>query len=158
VSGAVCATLTRYRARRYIDKDCQSPIEPAKNSEVDMRTSLLVSLIVAMCVLMGVGPAAADSNVDYPDGSRSQVFNLGNGDHAFVFFNDLRPPDIFIHSVDFFANLVSVNLSGFVGFAYWLQFEGINQGFTQYGVYTCNTSNNRLSCNVSGTRRGTLFL
>jgi hypothetical protein len=121
-----------------------------------MRTSLLVSLLFALCILIGVGPAAA-SNVNYPDGTSSLAINLGNGQHAFVFFNNLVPPDIFIHSVGFFADLVSVQLSSFVGFAFWLEFEGFNQGFQQFGVYTCNTSN-LVSCNVSGTRRGTFFL
>jgi hypothetical protein len=127
-----------------------------KNSEARMRTSLLVGLIVTLGILIGVGSAPA-SDLFYPDGSRSQVFNLGNGQLAFVFFNDLVPPDIFVHPVDFFGDLVAVSLNGLVGFGFWLSFEGVTQGLQQYGVYSCNSSN-RLSCSVSGTRRGTLFL
>jgi len=118
-----------------------------------MRTSLLVSLIVAVGIFIGVGTAAADSSVFYPDGgSSSLAINLGNGAHAFVFFNDID--DIFIHPVDFFADLVQVNLNGFVGFAIFLNFEGLNQGFQQYGVFTCTGFP---SC-FFGARRGTFFL
>ena len=121
-----------------------------------MRTRFLVSLIVGLCVLIGVGPAAA-SEVNYLDGSSSLAIDLGNG-LAFVFFNDLVPPDIFIHAVDFFADLLPVSLNNtFNGSAFHLRFEGFNQGFTQYGVYTCNTSN-LVSCNVSSTRLDTFFL
>ena len=119
-----------------------------------MRTSLLVSLIVTLGILISVvGPAAADSNLFYPDGgSHSLALNLGNGLQAFVFFNDID--DIFIHPVDLFANLVQVNLSGFVGFGLFLDFEGLNQGFLQYGVYTCTGS--AQSC-AFGNRRGSFF-
>ena len=122
-----------------------------------MRTSLLVTLLVTLCVLMSLGPAAA-STVTYPDGSTSQAINLGNGAHAFVFFDNPGDGDIFVHPVDFFADLQSVSLNGLNGFAFWLDFEGFNGGFMQYGIYSCNTSNNRVSCSISGVRRGTLFL
>lgn len=123
-----------------------------------MRTKLLVSLMVVLCVLIGVGQAAA-SSVDYPDGSSSLAINLGGGENAFVFLNDLLPqPDIFIHPVNSFGDLVSVNLSGFIGFAIYLAFEGTTPGgLQQYGVFTCSVSN-LVFCNVTSTRRGTFFL
>lgn len=123
-----------------------------------MHTKLLISLMVVLCVVIGVGPAAA-SDVNYPDGSSSLAIDLGGGVHAFVFFNDLVPPDIFIHPVNSFADLVQVNLSGFVGFAIFLSFEGFTpEGFQQFGVFTCNTSQSFVACDVSGIRRGTFFL
>src|SRR5688572_3767200 len=104
-----------------------------------MRTFLLASLIVMMAVVIGVGPAAADSTLNYPDTSRSQAINLGGGQHAFVFFDIPGDNDIFVHPVDFSANLLFVSLSQtFFGFAIWLDFEGFNGGALQYGVYTCN--------------------
>jgi hypothetical protein len=78
----------------------------SKNSEVDMRTKLLVSLIVAVCFLMGVGQAGADSNLTYPDGTFSQVINLGGGQHAFVLFDNPGSRDIFVHPVDLSGNLL----------------------------------------------------
>jgi len=121
-----------------------------------MRTSFVIGLIVACGVLVSVGLAAADSSLDYPDGSKSQAINLGNGQHAFVFFDIPGDNDIFVHPVDFNANLLFVNVNNtFSGFALWLDFEGFNQGFMQFGVYTCNGV--PTSCSF-GSRRGTLFL
>lgn len=124
-----------------------------------MRTKVLVSLMVVLCVVIGVGQAAA-SEVRYLDGSDSLAINLGNGSHAFVFANDLIPPDYFIHIVDFFADLRPENLvaNTFNGTAFHLVFEGISQGLMQYSVYSCLISVNRFSCSVSGTFRGSLFL
>jgi hypothetical protein len=122
-----------------------------------MRTSLVVGLLVALCVVIGVGTAAADSRVNYVDGSVSQVFNLGGGQHAFVFFDNPGDGDIFIHPVNFSADLLSVSLNNFNAFAIWLDFEGPAGQFLQYGVYTC-TSPAGQTCTVSGVRRGTLFL
>ena len=130
-----------------------------------MRTSFLIGLIVALCVLGGVGSAAADSTVNYRFGSSSLAINLCPslvpsclGQHAFVFFNDLNPPDIFIHPIDFVANLLQVTLANtFTGFAIQLVFEGFNQGFRQYGVFTCVAFSNQ-TCNVSSVRRGTFFI
>ena len=123
-----------------------------------MRTSFLIGLIIALGVLIGAGPAVADSTVNYPDGSSSLALDLGGGAQAFVFFNDLVPPDVFVHAVDSFANLfqVTLNPGGFNGFAIFLGFEGFNQGFRQYGVYTCTGFSNQ-TCNVSGVRRGSYF-
>lgn len=123
-----------------------------------MLTKLLIGLIVVSCVLIGVGPAAA-SSVSYPDGSASVVFNLGNGVLAFVFLNDLVPPDLFIHAVNSFGDLVPVNLSGFIGSAIFLSFEDFTTtpGLLKFGVYTCNTGN-PVVCNVPNILRGTLFL
>ena len=122
-----------------------------------MRTKLLINLIVAVCVLMGVGQAAADSNLNYPDGTFSEVINLGGGQHAFVLFDNPGDRDIFVHPVDFSGNLLFVNVNNtFMGFGLWLDFEGqTNQGFLQYGVYVCAGSSQ--SCSF-GNRRGTLFL
>ena len=121
-----------------------------------MHTKLLVSLIVAVCILMGVGPAGADSNLTYPDGTSSQAINLGGGQHIFVLFDNSGTRNIFVHPVDFSANLLLVSVNPtFVGFGLWLNFEGVNQGFLQYGVYVCTGSST--SC-AFGNRRGTLFL
>lgn len=123
-----------------------------------MRTRLLIGLIVALCFLGGVGSAAADSTVNYPDGSSSLALNLGSGAHAFVFFNDLRPPDIFIHPIDFSANLLQVTLNNtFTGFGIYLAFEAVNGNFNQYGVFTCLSFSSQ-TCNISGVRRGTFFI
>ena len=123
-----------------------------------MRTRLLIGLIVALCVLGGVGSAAADSTVNYRFGASSLAINLGGGLHAFVFFDDRVPPDIYIHPIDFVANLLQVTLNNtFTGFAIQLVFEGFNQGFRQYGVYTCVAFSNQ-TCNVSSVRRGTFFI
>ncbi len=120
-----------------------------------MRTKLFVSLIVAACLLMGVGQAGADSNLTYPDGTFSMAIDLGGGQHAFVLFDNPGDRDIFVHPVDFGANLLFVSVNTFGGFGLWLNFEGVNQGLLQYGVYTCNGSPQ--SCSF-GNRRGTLFL
>jgi len=131
----------------------------SENSEVEMAIRLAIGLIVAVCVLMGVGSAAADSVVtNYGDGASSLILNLGGGVHAAVHLNDFNPPDIFIHGEDAFANFTPLSVSGFNGwFAMALFFEGINGGFRQYGVFTCNTFSNQ-TCTVSGVRRGSLFL
>jgi hypothetical protein len=123
-----------------------------------MRTNLLASLIVTLGILISVGPAAADSDLTYPDGTTSKVINLGGGQHAFVLFDNPGDDDIFVHPVDFSGNLLFVTLSlsfNTSGFGYWLDFEGFNQGFLQYGVYVCTGSSQ--SC-FFGSRRGTLFL
>ena len=123
-----------------------------------MRKNLVVSLIVALGILISIGPAAADSDLTYPDGTTSKVINLGGGQHAFVLFDNPGDDDIFVHPVDFIANLLAVTLSlsfNTNGFGYWLDFEGINQGFLQYGVYVCVGVSQ--SCSFSN-RRGTLFL
>ncbi|HMH50743.1 MAG TPA: hypothetical protein VK548_10950 [Candidatus Acidoferrum sp.] len=124
-----------------------------------MRTSFVIGLVVALSVLIGVvGPAAADSFGHYLDGSESDVFNLGGGGYALVFYNDLNPPEIYIHAFNSFANLLLVSLLGVNGYVFHLQFEGVTQGgFDQYGVYACTGFSNQI-CNVSGVRRGTLFL
>lgn len=124
-----------------------------------MRTNIFIGLLVACCVLVSVGPAAADSDVLYPDDSFSTAINLGNGLHAFVFFDDAGDFDIFIHPIDFFAELLFVSLGGsFNGFAFWLDFEGITGGgFEQYGVYRCPGAN-AVGCTVNGNRIGSFFL
>lgn len=122
-----------------------------------MRTSLLVGLLVTLCVVVGVGTAAAtDSHLDYPDTSFSQAFYLGNGNIAFVFWDFAGDRDIFVHPVGPFADLIFVALnSTFTGFGLWLDYEGKNGSFFQYGVYACKGSSS--SCSFSG-RLGTLFL
>ena len=124
-----------------------------------MRTRLLIGLIVALCFLGGVGSAAADSTVNYLDGSSSLALDLnpGTGQHAFVFFNDLRPPDIFIHPINLSANLLGVSLNSFNGFGIELVFETVSGNFNLYGVYTC-LSFSFQTCNISGVRRGTFAL
>jgi hypothetical protein len=122
-----------------------------------MRTSLLIGFIVAFGVLIGFGSAAA-SIVTFPDGTVTQGIPLGNGAQGFVAIDNPGDGDIFIHPVDVFSNLIFVtlnNTSAFSGFAIWLDFEGFNQGFRQYGVYVCSGSSG--SCGF-GTRRGTFFL
>lgn len=124
-----------------------------------MRTSFLIGLLVACCTLIAVGPAAADSTVNYPDGSSSLALNLGSGLHAFVFFDTPGDGDIFIHPIDFAANLLQVTLnSTFPAFAIWLDFEGDNGNFRQFGVYTCLSPPNPNFCNVPSVRRGTFFI
>ena len=120
-----------------------------------MRTFLIVSLILVASLVIGVGSAAADSTINYPDTSRSQAINLGGGQHAFVFFDIPGDNDIFVHPVDFSAFLLAVSLQGFVGFGIWLDYEGINSGYLQYGVYTCNATSG--GC-AFGIRRGTFLL
>ena len=132
-----------------------------------MRTRLLIGLIVALCFLGGVGSAAADSTINFLDGSSSLALNLGTGlasdpasavQHAFVFFNDLRPPDVFVHPIDFRANLLQVTLNNmFTGFGIELAFEGVNGNFNQYGVFTCLSLSSQ-TCNISSVRRGTFFI
>ena len=122
-----------------------------------MRTSLLIGLLVTLCALVGVGTAAADSFVTYPDSSKSDAYNLGGGLHAFVFYDDAGDFDIFVHAVNFSANLLLVNLLGFNGYAFWLDFEGTSGPYDVYGVYSC-TSTGGVFCTVSGVRRGTLLL
>src|ERR1700694_2738901 len=109
----------------------QRGVSHSQHSEVEMRTRLLIGLIVALCFLGGVGSAAADSTVNYLDGSSSLALNLGSGAHAFVFFNDLRPPDIFIHPINVSANLQQVSLNQFDAFGIYLAFETVNGNFHQ---------------------------
>ena len=123
-----------------------------------MRTRLLISLIVALCFLGGVGSAAADSTINFLDGSTSLALNLGSGAHAFVFFNDLKPPDIFAHPIDVNANLLQVTLNNtFTGFGIEFIFEGVNGNFNQYGVFLCPSFSSQ-TCNISSVRRGTFFI
>lgn len=123
-----------------------------------MRTLRVASLIVAMAVMIGAGPAAADSTVNYPDNSRSQALDLGSGQHGFVFFDIPGDNDIFVHPVTFGANLLFVALSQtFTGFAFWLDFEGFNSGYLQYGVYACSGTPPCAFGNPP-VRRGTLLL
>src|SRR5712691_9431450 len=130
----------------------------SENSEVDMRIRLLIGLIVALCFFGSVGSAAADSSVNFLGGASSLALNLGSGAHAFVFFDDLRPPDIFIHPIDFSANLLQVTLNNaFTAFGIELVFEGVNGNFNQYGVFTC-LSFSFQTCTISSVRRGTFFI
>jgi hypothetical protein len=124
-----------------------------------MRKFLIAGLIVAVSVVIGVGSAAADSTLTYPDTSRSQAINLGGGQHAFVFFDIPGDNDIFVHPVDFSANLLFVSLSQtFNGFGIWLDFEGFNSGFMQFGVYTCTGVQTSCGFGNPAIRRGTFFL
>ena len=121
-----------------------------------MRIRFVISVITVLAALSAVSPSWADSSLVYPDNSRSQAISLGGGAHGFVFFDIPGDNDIFVHPVDFNANLLLVTVSNtFTGFALWLDFEGFSGNFLQYGVYTCNGSS--FSC-AFGSRRGTLFL
>lgn len=125
-----------------------------------MRNSLLVGLLVTLCVVAGVGTAAADSFMNYPDGSRSQAINLGTlGTNAFVFFDTAGSGDgdIFVHAVNSAGNLVFIQIvnTPFSGWGLFLDFEGFNGPFAQYGVRGCQGI--QTSCNFSG-RLGTLLL
>jgi hypothetical protein len=123
-----------------------------------MGTRLLIGLIVTLTLIVGVGSAAADSFVNYLDGSFSEALFLGGGAHAFIFASKLNPPDFYIQVVDTFANLLQANLNNtFPGFAFFLVFEGFNGGFRQYGVFTCISFSSQ-TCNVSSVRRGSFFL
>jgi hypothetical protein len=123
-----------------------------------MHTFRLATLIVTLSIVIGIGSAAADSTVVYPDDSRSQAIDLGGGQHAFVFFDIPGDNDIFIHPVTFGANLLLVNLQGFLGYAIWLDFEGFNGGFMQFGVYTCAGTSQSCGFGNPPIRRGTFFL
>jgi hypothetical protein len=129
-----------------------------------MRKALLMGLIAALGILASFAPAMADSTVFYLDGSRSDALSFNFG-YAFVFYNDLNPPDIFIHVINNngFANFVAngvtlgTNSGSVFGYSFFLSFEGFNGGFRQYGVYACVGFSNQ-TCSVNGTRRGPLFL
>jgi len=121
-----------------------------------MFTRLLVGLVVAVCVVAGAGSASADSLVIYPDSSVSEVFNLGGGVLALAFIDNPGDDDIFIHVFNGFGNLSQAFLGSLGAFAFWLDFEGFNQQFAQYGIYACQSFSNQ-TCTVSGTRRGTFF-
>lgn len=125
-----------------------------------MKTKLLLGLLALCCVAVAVGPAAADSNITYPDGSFSLAQYIGGNAIAFIFNDVPGDSDYFIHVVNFAANLSLAGLpvsGGAIvnGFAFWLDFEGFNQGFLQYGVYSCTGV--QTNCGFNG-RRGTLFL
>jgi hypothetical protein len=120
-----------------------------------MRTRLLIGLIVTLCFLGGVGSASADSFLTFPDGTQTEAIDIGSG-IAFVSIDNPGDGDIFIHPVNFSANLLFVTLNNtFSGFAIWLDFEGFNGGFRQYGVFVCTGA--QTSCSF-GSRRGTFFL
>lgn len=122
-----------------------------------MRTKLFIGLLIMFGALIAAGPAAADSFLTYPDGSGSQAIDLGNGNHAFVFIDRPGDDDIFIHPVNFFANLLFVSLSNtFAGFGIWLDFDGFTSGgFARYFVRVCSGSPG--GCNFGGDV-GTFFL
>jgi hypothetical protein len=127
-----------------------------------MRTGLLIGLTVMLCVLTGVGLAAADSIVNYPDNpvpnnSVSLTIGLGGGVQAFVFIDNGGNHDIFVQVVNAAGNPAQVTFTAFTAYAFYFKFEGSNQGFMQYGVYTCISPSGQTS-NVSSVRRGTLFL
>jgi hypothetical protein len=142
-------------------RDAAKPARIAPhNSEVVMRNSLLVGLLVTLCVVAGVGTAAADSFMNYTDGSKSQAINLGTfGTNAFVFFDNFNTGDgdIFVHAANGAGNLVFIQISNtpFQGWGLFLDFEGTQGGFLRYGVYGCLGV--QTSCNFSG-RLGTLFI
>ena len=125
------------------------------NREVDMRTSLLISLFVLLCVVIGAGPAAA-SEGEYPWGEYSEALDLGTG-IAFI-FNDTYYNDYWIHVVDYWAHLLRVGLQTNTaivpGYAFYLEYEGLKGPYHQYGVYACDGPS---WCDFGG-RRGTLYL
>ena len=120
------------------------------NREIDMRTSLLISVFVLLCAVIGAGPAAA-SWVDYPFGEYSEALDLGFG-IAFI-FNDTYYNDYWIHIVNYWADLLRVGLqtnTGAVpGYAFYLEFEHL-------GPYHHTASTVRRPVLVRlGGRRGT---
>ena len=120
-----------------------------------MPTNFFIALMIVFGVLLAVGSAGADSQVNYPDGTASIAISLGGGSVAFVYIsNDL---DYFIHPSSGFGSLIPVTVNSFNGFGFLLFFEGFNQGLRQYGVYSC-LSSNLVVCNIPNVRRGTLFL
>jgi hypothetical protein len=127
-----------------------------------MRTGLLIGLTVMLCVLTGVGLAAADSTVNYPNNpapnnSLSLTISMGGGVLAFVFIDNGGSHDIFAQVVNGAGNLAQVTFNQFSAFAFWFKFEGLNQGYMQYGIYSCVAPSGQ-TCNVSSVRRGTLLL
>lgn len=122
-----------------------------------MRTRLLISLIVALCFLGGVGTAAADSFMNFPDGSHSDAINLGTfGTNAFVFYDFPGDDDIFVHAVNGAGNLVFIQItnSPFQGWGLWLDFDGFSGSFLRYRVHGCLGT--QTNCNY--TFLGNLFL
>jgi hypothetical protein len=119
-----------------------------------MKRALMVTLAVTVMVLgLTVGESRADSFADYPDSSFSRAILLPNG-IVFLFIDFPGDLDIFIHSVNFSANLQNVILEGvFVGSLFWLDFEGFSGPFLQFGVYRCPGN----PCSFTG-RVGTLLL
>ena len=90
-----------------------------------MKRQALGATIIIALLLLAVPAAWADSFINYPDGSFSQVQDLGGGIHANIFVDVPGDFDIFTHHVDFFGNLVFLSLQGFPsGFAFWGDFRG----------------------------------
>ena len=131
--------------------------EVSNNYEVVMRTSLLVGLIVTLCFAAGIGTAAADSFMNYPDGSRSEAVNLFTfGTNAFIFYDYPGDDDILVHAVNGAGNLEFIQVTGtsFQGWGLWLDFDGFSGSFLRYRVHGCLGT--QTSCNY--TFLGTLFL
>jgi hypothetical protein len=121
-----------------------------------MRTSLLIGIIVAICLFIGVGSAAADSRVRYNDGSFSDAYFLGSsGLSAFVFYDIAGDGDIFIHAINALSNLLPVSVFGVPGYGFWFDFRGSSGGCLVYDVFSCTSPVGQV-CTVSGTYRGSV--
>jgi hypothetical protein len=122
-----------------------------------MRNSLLVGLLVTLCVVAGVGTAAADSFLNYPDGTHDDVINLGIfGTNAFVLYDFPGDDDIFVHAVNGAGNLVfiQINNTPFQGWGLWLDQDGTSGSFLRYRVHGCLGT----QTNCTFTFLGNLFL
>ena len=101
-----------------------------------MKRQALGATIIFALLFLEVPAAWADSFVNYPDGSFSQVLDLGGGIHAYIFVDFPGDTDIFVHSVNTFGNFASVTLRGFpAGFAYWADFKGTVSGRLLFDVF-----------------------
>src|SRR5215471_7720526 len=99
------------------------------------KVALLAVVVVATWTI--ASPASADFSVTYPDGSLGFEINLGIGLHAAAFWDIPRTGDIFIFSANAVGNPLLVSFAGGSGFAYWLNFLGIDTfGRSVFDVYT----------------------
>ena len=99
------------------------------------KPALLATVVVLTLTI--APPASADFTVIYPDGSRGFEINLGFGVHATAFWDIPGDKDIFVISANAAANPATASFAGTSGFAYWLNFRGLDaSGRSVFDVYT----------------------
>jgi len=100
------------------------------------KVALLAAVVVLTLTI--ASPASADFSVTYPDGSLGFEINLGVGLHAAAFWDIPGDSDIFVISANATSNPLFVSFfPGASGFAYWLDFRGIDEfGRAVFDVYT----------------------